>query len=201
MFTMYRWTGAVPSYSRRSLATSTPQTFLVASWLASSSSFGVAGPRWGRRALRPGPYSPGLSRFHAYRGSTTGFYVRTPFRLACRARAVWQCRPVPSLSGLLPPFPASPGYGCPQLHRPAATGRRRSPFHLRPNTWRLMAQDEGVVAEAECALSEQWQDGPLLPQHPAHQRVYADQDSQRLSRSRATTSMHATTWSGSAQRS
>jgi hypothetical protein len=32
---------------------------------------------------------------------------------------------VPALSGLLPPFPAPPGSGCPQLHRPAATGRRR----------------------------------------------------------------------------
>jgi hypothetical protein len=29
------------------------------------------------------------------------------------------------LSGLLPPSPAPPGSGCPQLHRPAATGRRR----------------------------------------------------------------------------
>ena len=32
---------------------------------------------------------------------------------------------VPALSGLLPPSPAPPGSGCPQLHRPAATGRRR----------------------------------------------------------------------------
>src|SRR5712691_9987831 len=43
---------------------------------------------------------------------------RTPFRLACRTRAVWQSRPVPSLAGLLPTLtgasrirlpPASPG--------------------------------------------------------------------------------------------
>jgi hypothetical protein len=32
---------------------------------------------------------------------------------------------VPALSGLLPPSPAPPGSGCPQLQRPAATGRRR----------------------------------------------------------------------------
>jgi len=32
---------------------------------------------------------------------------------------------VPALSGLLPPSPAPPGSGCPQLHRPAATRRRR----------------------------------------------------------------------------
>jgi hypothetical protein len=34
--------------------------------------------------------------------------------------------------GRLPPSPASPGSGCPQLHRPAATGqRRRSPTSTR----------------------------------------------------------------------
>jgi hypothetical protein len=54
--------------------------------------------------------------------------IRTPSRLACRARAVWQCRPVPSLSGLLPPSPAPPGLGCPQLHRAAATTQRWA-FH------------------------------------------------------------------------
>ena len=32
---------------------------------------------------------------------------------------------VPALSGLLPPSPAPPGSGCPQLHQPAATGQRR----------------------------------------------------------------------------
>lgn len=32
---------------------------------------------------------------------------------------------VPALSGLLLPSPASPGSGCPQLHRPATTDQRR----------------------------------------------------------------------------
>ncbi len=32
------------------------------------------------------------------------------------------------MSGLLPPSPASPGSGCPQLQQAAATARRRSPF-------------------------------------------------------------------------
>ena len=31
----------------------------------------------------------------------------TPSRIACRTRTVWQCRPVPSLSGLLPPAPCA----------------------------------------------------------------------------------------------
>jgi hypothetical protein len=51
--------------------------------------------------------------------------IRTRLRRACRARTVWQCRPVPSLSGLLPPSPASPGSGCSQLQQAAATARRR----------------------------------------------------------------------------
>jgi len=37
------------------------------------------------------------------------------------------------LSGLLPPFPASPGSGCPQLHRPAATGSAAKVSHLHSN--------------------------------------------------------------------
>jgi hypothetical protein len=56
----------------------------------------------------PGPYPPGWSRF-CLRGFNHWFCTRTPSRLACRTRAVWQCRPVPSLSGLLPPSPALQG--------------------------------------------------------------------------------------------
>ena len=37
-------------------------------------------------------------------------------------------RHVPALSGLLPPSPAPPGSGCPQLHQPAAAGQRRRSF-------------------------------------------------------------------------
>jgi len=50
-----------------------------------------------------------------------------PSRLDCRTRAVWQFRPVPSLSGLLLPSLASPRSGCPHLLGPAATGPQRSP--------------------------------------------------------------------------
>ncbi len=56
------------------------------------------------------------------------FTLVTPSRLDCRTQAVWQCQPVPSLSGLLSPFLASPRSGCPHLHEPAATGPQRSPF-------------------------------------------------------------------------
>ena len=48
-----------------SLATGTPQAFPVASPPTTQSGFGVAVPASGRRALLPGPYPPGWSRFHA----------------------------------------------------------------------------------------------------------------------------------------
>jgi hypothetical protein len=50
---------------------------------------------------------------------------RTPLRLARRTRPSGSPGYVPALSGLLPPSPAPPGSGCPQLQRPAATGRRQ----------------------------------------------------------------------------
>jgi len=73
--------------------------------------------------------------------------IRTPSRLACRARAVWQCRPVPSLSGLLPPSPAPPGLGCPQLHRAAATTQRWAFHPTRSNgaSWRTKSQRNFVL--------------------------------------------------------
>ncbi|MFJ1707895.1 tyrosine-type recombinase/integrase [Kitasatospora sp. NPDC088346] len=58
---------------------------------------------------------------------------RTPLRPARRTRTIWQYWPVPALSGPLPPSPASPGSGCPQLHRPAATGSAAKVSHLHSN--------------------------------------------------------------------
>src|SRR6266542_2802744 len=101
------------------------------------------------RALLPGPYPPGWSRFWPYGGLPTGSALLTPSRLASRTQAIWQCWPGPSLSGLLPPSPAPPGSGCPQLQRPAATGRRRSPFtsaRTRGTSWRTTAFQYTPVA-------------------------------------------------------
>jgi hypothetical protein len=81
-----------------------------------------------------GPDPPRWSRRTSYGASRAGS-SRTPSRLACRTRAVWRCRPVPSLSGLLLPSPAPPGSGCPQLHRAAATGQRRAPTSAAPLAW------------------------------------------------------------------
>src|ERR1019366_3838861 len=73
--------------------------------------------------------------------------IRTPLRLACRARAVWQCQSVPALSRLLPPSLSSPRSGCLQLQRPAATGRRWGSFP-HPVMWRLVAHP--AIGRFEC---------------------------------------------------
>jgi len=64
---------------------------------------------------------------------------RTPLHPARRTRTIWQYWHVPALSGLLPPSPAPPGSGCPQLRRPAATGPAVKVSHLHSNQQRLTA--------------------------------------------------------------
>src|SRR3954451_7650597 len=67
---------------------------------------------------------------------------RTPSHPARRTRTIWQCWPVPALSGLLPPTPAPSAAGCPQLHRPATTGSAVAVSHLHSNisaSWRTDA--------------------------------------------------------------
>ncbi len=71
-----------------------------------------------------GPYPSGLSRRPHLRGFWHWFTCVTPFRLACRARAVRQSLRVTSSSGPLPPSPTAPGVRLPQLHRAAATAQR-----------------------------------------------------------------------------
>jgi hypothetical protein len=75
----------------------------------------------------PGPDPPGSSR-RAFEGRNNAGSSRTPFRHTRRTRTIWRYWHAPALSGLLPPSPAPPRSGCPQLHRPAATGQRRRSF-------------------------------------------------------------------------
>jgi hypothetical protein len=89
------------------------------------------------RALLTGPDPPGWSRHTSYGASRAGS-SRTPSRLACRTRAVWRCRPVPSLSGLLPPSLAPPRKGCPQLQPGCCDSPAVESFHLHSVTWRLV---------------------------------------------------------------
>jgi len=76
----------------------------VASWPAKPTGFRVDLPHKGSHALHPGPYPPDLSRWNSY-GALTTDSSRTPSRLACRTRTVWQYQHAPSLSGLLPTLP------------------------------------------------------------------------------------------------
>ena len=71
-----------------------------------------------------GPDPPGSSRCVFERRRTSVSRVCLSATLATPASSgstdtPWLCR------GRLPPIPAPPMTGCPQLHRPAATGRRR----------------------------------------------------------------------------
>jgi hypothetical protein len=112
----------------------------------------------GGRARQTDPDPPGSSRLDAYGASRAGS-SRAPSRLACRTRPVWQCQGVPSLSGLLPPSPASPGSGCPQLRPAAATARRPGSFTPARNTgasWRTNRSSNrrpGSSAAHRCSLA------------------------------------------------
>ena len=77
----------------------------------------------GQACTAPRPTSTRLEPMPRLRGFSHWFALATPSRLACRTRAVWQCRPVPSLSGLLPSTPCASKAGLP----PASTTRCDGP--------------------------------------------------------------------------
>jgi hypothetical protein len=96
-------------------------------------------PRTACAAFRP--TSTRLEPASALRGFNRWFTLVTPFRLAERAQAVWWYRPASPSSGLLPPSPALPGSGCPQLSPGCCDSPTPEPFHLRSiggASWRTM---------------------------------------------------------------
>jgi hypothetical protein len=95
---------------------------------APTSHDGQGVPRCHQAGVRaaPSPYPPDLSWSVEGRHSLVPL-VHLPVSLTA-GRAVRQYRHAPALSGLLPPSPASPGSGCPQLHPAAATARRQRSF-------------------------------------------------------------------------
>src|SRR6266511_4539248 len=80
-------------------------------------------------------------RFNAY-GALHAGSSRTPSGLACRTRVVWQCRRVPSLSGLLAALPGVHRIGLSS----ASTGLLLQPsggsLHPTRSPWRLVAHKQ-----------------------------------------------------------
>ena len=83
------------------------------------------------------------------RGVHHWFARTTPSGLARRARAVWQSQHDPALSGLLPPAPASPGPGFPQLQSGRCDGPMVKASHLHTTTHRFTAHYEHQVGESK----------------------------------------------------
>jgi hypothetical protein len=97
------------------IAMGTPQFFPMASWPSFPQRL-RSRPPCGRAPLF-GPDPPGWSRSRVERLYSVGF-SRTPFHLACRARAVWRCQGAPALSGPLAAFPCAS-----RVRLPSAFGR------------------------------------------------------------------------------
>jgi hypothetical protein len=95
-----------------------------------------------RRQVRaaPGPDPPGSSRY-SVEGRYDTSSSRTPLQPARQAHAIWQYWPALALSGLLPPSPAPPGTGCPQLLPGRCDGPAVVAFHLHSNQQRLTAHE------------------------------------------------------------
>ena len=130
----------VPTFTTRSIteggahlypgniAMTTPQTFIMASSPDFQPGFGVGHPhnRWPRAASRPVfiRFEPSAT----LRGVRQWFLAYTFPALLAGPEPSDDADPSRALSGLLPPIRAFPRIDCPQLHRPTATGQRRSPL-------------------------------------------------------------------------
>ncbi len=129
VFTVLRSTKEEPDYApaaslrvRRRLSSQPP-------WRLMPTAAGVPHPTSDGCAPLPAHVHQ-VSGWRLIKGMSHAGSSRTPLRHACRTQTIWQCWPVPALSGLLPPSPAPPGSGCPQLHRPAATRSAAKVSHL-----------------------------------------------------------------------
>ena len=129
-----------------SIATSTPQTFLVASPPTALRRLRSPRPRRSRTACAAiRPTSTRLEPASALRGFNHWFTLVTPSVSLSERWTVWWCRPASPSSGLLPPSPALPGSGCPQLPPGCCDSPTPEPFHLRSNSWRLVAHNAVVT--------------------------------------------------------
>ena len=103
-----------------------------------------------RACVATRPISARLEPVLSLEGYRHWFTCVAPSHLACRTRAVWQCRPVPSLSGLLAALPHFRDRTALSFDRAAATARRRV-LSSRPDMRRLVAHM--VIEEGEEMLT------------------------------------------------
>jgi len=123
-------------------ATTTPQTFIVASRSATSTDPGV--PRLRGYAPPPSPYPSASSWWDSlerlsYAGSLS---LHLPVSLA-GPRSSDSTDPSRLCQGCLPPFPSSQGSGCPQLQSTRCDGPMAVSFHhgtVQGASWRSMSQ-------------------------------------------------------------
>jgi len=96
-----------------SIATSTPQTFSVASSPTELLGFGVDPSSSSESRTARRPLSTRFEPVQVLRDFNHWFTRVTPSGLASRTQAVWQFRPVSALSGLLPALPSVPWFKLP----------------------------------------------------------------------------------------
>ncbi len=90
-------------------------------------------------ALLSRPISPRLEPVRSIERLSDAGSSRTPSRFACRARAVWACRPASSLSGLLPTLPCTSRIRLPSASPACCDRPEAGSFHPHPVSWRLVA--------------------------------------------------------------
>ena len=115
------------------------------------------------RALQPNPDPPGSSWWFRLEGrSAAGSTFVTSLRLACRTRTIWQCWPVPALSGLSPPSRES---RCPQLQPARCDELETVSFHHRfeSASWRSMSVTHNDPAR--CGRSRDRRGRPMSACH------------------------------------
>jgi len=128
-----------------SLAAPTPQAFDAASPPADLVGFGVGRPGLATAVhCIPAHIRQVRGRYNAY-GALHAGSSRTPSGLACRTRAVWQCRRVPSLSGLLPALTGVPRIGLPPASSGCCDSLTVKSFHLHSVTQNFVAHQPVVV--------------------------------------------------------
>jgi hypothetical protein len=113
-------------------------------------------------ALQPSPHLPGSSWWFALERLSDADSSRTPSRHACRTRAIWQCWPVPALSGLLAALPLVPGIVLPSASPARCDEPEEEVSHLlsvHGASWRSMSQLQtwfGAVAISSGFLAAGW---------------------------------------------